>query len=452
MEYEKQVERIVEFIKKGEKPKNLFKIGVELEHIVVRNESFQSVTYYEVDGIESILKKLMAKGYKPKYEGEYLIGLEGADGTITLEPGGQLEISIRPCSSLQEVEEIYLDFLKKIVPILDEQNQLLMAIGYHPKTSIKDIPFNPKKRYRYMAEYFEDKGRYAHNMMKGTASLQVVIDYSNEEDFIKKFRVANFLSPLFHLITDNAPIFEGKLYEKNSVRSQIWENTDKDRSGIVMDSSEGVFGYKDYAKYILNTPPILIIKDGEIIGTREKKAKELIDANHTTNEEIDHILSMVFPDVRVRKYIEIRMGDALPYPLNLGYVALIKGIFYNDIALKYLFEMSREAEEEKVRLAKQSIEEKGFEGRFKCRYVKDFIPVLFDLAKKGLDEEEKKYLKALERLTLAKKNPALIMKKEINRQGIEAIRQFALNDYGRERRDDLNGYNLFSISTEHYKG
>lgn len=449
MEYEKQVERIAEFIKDGEKPENLFKIGVEIEHIIVRNENLHSVTYYEEDGIESILKKLMNKGYKPKYEGEYLIGLEGVEGTITLEPGGQLEISIRPCSSLQEVEEIYLDFLKKVIPILEEQNQLLMAIGYHPRTSIKDIPFNPKKRYRYMAEYFEAKGIYAHNMMKGTASLQVVIDYRDEEDFIKKFRVANFLSPLFHLITDNAPIFEGKIYEKNSIRSQIWENTDKDRSGVIMDSSEGPFGYKNYAKYILDTPPILIIKDGEIIGTKDKKAKDLIDINTATDEEIDHILSMVFPDVRVRRYIEIRMGDALPYPLNLGYVALIKGIFYNDIVLKYLFEMTKGVEEEKVRLAKQSIEEKGFEGRFKCKSVNDFIPILFDLAKKGLDEEEKKYLESLEKLTLAQKNPALMMKEEIRHEGMEVLKQFALNDYGREKTDGLNAYNLFSAPTEY---
>ncbi|SES95343.1 glutamate--cysteine ligase [Natronincola peptidivorans] len=431
MEYEKQVKQIAAFIKSGEKPEESLKIGVELEHIIVKKDSMESVTYYEEEGIESILKKLIKKGYEPKYEGDYVVGLGDQEAAITLEPGGQLEISIKPCSSLQEVETIYLDFLKKIIPILEEQNQLLMAIGYHPKTSIKDIPFNPKKRYGYMAEYFQTKGIYAHNMMKGTASLQVVIDYKNEEDFIKKFRVANFLSPLLHLITDNAPVFEGHLYKKNSIRSTIWENTDKDRSSIVPNSLNKTFGYEDYAKYILDTPPIFIMKDGEAVRTYDKKAEELINAD-TTEKELDHILSMVFPDVRIRTYIEIRMGDALPYPLNMAYVALIKGIFYNDMALNYLYELAKSTEEEKVRCAKKAIEEKGFEGRFKCKAVKDFVPILFDLAKKGLDESEKPYLLPLEKLIINKKNPALVIKSNMASKGMEAFKWCGLNQFGRE--------------------
>lgn len=436
MEYKKQIERIVGFIRDGEKSKKDLKIGVEMEHIIVQEEDLRSVTYYEEKGIEDILKKLLTKGYHPKYEGQYLIGLEGKEETITLEPGGQLEISIRPCVDLKEIEGIYLNFLQKIVPILEEQNQLLLAIGYHPKSSIQDIPFNPKERYRHMADYFATKGSHAHNMMKGTASLQVVIDYLNEEDFIRKFRVANFLSPLLHLITDNAPIFEGKPYEKNSVRSFIWENTDRDRSSMVEGFLSKFFGYKDYAEYILNTPPIIIMKNGDFINTQGKKAKDIIDPSTITDEELDHILSMVFPDVRVRRYIEIRMGDALPYPLNLGYVALLKGIFYHDISLNYLFEMSKSTEEEKLRLSKISIQEKGYQGRFKCKSVGDFIPILFDLAKQGLNDLEKEYLKPLEVLALAKKNPASVMKEELRREGMMALKKSALNRYGREREDD----------------
>ncbi|SDK84738.1 glutamate--cysteine ligase [Natronincola ferrireducens] len=431
MDQDQQANRIIEFIKGGEKPKRDFKIGVELEHIVVRKEDFQSITYYEEKGIESILKNLIPQGYKPNYEGDYVIGLEGKDEVITLEPGGQLEISIRPCSTIKEVEDIYLAFLKKIIPILEKENQLLMAIGYHPKTSIKDIPFNPKGRYKHMADYLITKGKYAHNMMKGTASLQVVIDYENQEDFMKKFRVANFLSPLFHLITDNAPIFEGKVYQDNSVRSTIWENMDKDRSGIVPGALQEDFGYKAYAQYILNTPPIFIIKNGEVITTHNKKTKELIDFYRATDEEIDHILSMVFPDVRARQYIEIRMGDTLPYPLSMAYVALIKGIFYNDVALAYLYEMAKGTEEEKVYRAKENIGKKGFEGSFKCKTAGDFIPILFDLARKGLDQEERKYLEGLEALALKHANPAQVLKARIASVGDEALGWCSLNKYGR---------------------
>ena len=431
MGYERQVEAFVEFIRSGEKIRDDFKIGVEVEHFVVKNSNLESLTYYEEKGIEYILKKLVKMGYEPVYEGDYLVGLNGKDEVITLEPGGQLEISINATPSLHGIDEKYIGFLNKIIPILDENEQLLMPIGYHPKSSINDIPFNPKKRYSHMAEYFKSTGTHGHNMMKGTASLQVVIDYSDEDDFIKKCRVANFLSPLLHLITDNAPIFEGKLYEKNIVRSRIWENTDKDRSSIVAGALGEKFGYREYSQYILNTPPIFIMKGNEIINTGAKKARHVIDIDNILRKEIDHIFSMVFPDVRVRNYIEIRMGDTLPYPLNLAYVALIKGIFYSDTALKHLFEITQSVEEEKIHLAKWSIEEMGFQGKFIGKSVKDIIAVLFDLAEQGLNESEKGYLRPLKELALDQKNPAIIMKEKIKLEGIDAIKENALNHYRR---------------------
>lgn len=433
MNYEKQINRIAEFIKSGEKSSDDFKIGVELEHIVVMEEDLSSVNYYQENGIENILKKLAStnKKYEPQYEGKYMVGLIGPDGAITLEPGGQLEYSIRPCSTLKEIEELYRTFLDDIIPILEEEKQLLMGIGYHPKTSIKDIPFNPKQRYRHMSEHLQSTGIYAHNMMKGTASLQVVLDYGNEDDFIKKFKVGNFLSPLLYLITDNAPIFEGAIYEGNSVRSKIWDNMDKVRCGIVPGVLEKEFGYRNYAEYILDIPPILIIKDGKAIGTHDKKVKDLMDASTATDEEVDHILSMAFPDVRVRRYIELRMGDSLPYPLNMSYVALIKGIFYNDVALNYLYEMSKNFEEDNLHRARNSIMENGFQGQFKCKAVKDMALILFDLAKKGLNEEEKEYLKPLEDLILKGQSAATLSKEHIQKDGIMALTWCALNKYRR---------------------
>lgn len=433
MNHEKKLQRIMEFIKSGEKQKSQLKLGAELEHIIVNKKDFETVNYYQEKGIQDTLKKLAPKGYKPKYEGEYLIGLEGKNDAITLEPGGQLEISIKPCIAMKEIETIYFDFLDKIIPILEANDQLIMAIGYHPKTSIKDIPFNPKERYKYMAEYLGKKGCYAHNMMKGTASLQVVIDYEDEEDFKKKFKVANFLSPLFHLITDNAPIFEGKVYEKNIIRSVIWENTDSNRSSIIPGSIEKDFGYREYAEYILEIPPIFIKKDNEFIYTGDTQAKDLMDTDVMTDEEIDHVLSMVFPDVRVRRYMELRMGDALPYPLSFAYIALVKGIFYNDLALKYLYEMAKVSEDEKVIIAKQSMAEKGFSARFLCKCTYDFIPILFDLARKGLNEEEKSYLAFLEKLIFKLQNPASISKEAIEKQGLEALNWCSLNQYGKEK-------------------
>jgi glutamate--cysteine ligase len=438
MDREKKIERIVQIIQSGEKKKENFKIGVELEHIIVKKHSFHTVSYYEEKGIETILKKLLEKNYTPKYENNYLVGLKGEMVDISLEPAGQLELSIYPYKNIKEIETIYISFLQDIIPILEEQNQLLMAIGYHPKTTINTLPFNPKKRYEFMSDYFKAKGKLAHNMMKGTASLQVGIDYENEEDFIKKFKVANYLSPIFYLITDNAPIFEGNIYEKNSIRSTIWEDTDKDRCGIVPGSIDKYFGYKEYAEYILNTSPIFIEEGKESVLIGNKKAEEIINYLTTTDGELEHILSMVFPDVRVKKYIEIRSADTLPFPYNLSYIALIKGIFYNEIALNYLYQLAKEANEEKIINSKKSIADKGFEGRFGGITTRDFAPVLFDLAKQGLNEEEKACLIPLEKLVLRQKTPAMLSKELVRKLGLEGLLWCTLNHYGRREKDDIH--------------
>ncbi|SCY40273.1 glutamate--cysteine ligase [Alkaliphilus peptidifermentans] len=429
MEYQEKLNAFCGVLRSGEKSKDDFKIGVEVEHIIVDKKTLNSVNFYQENGIESILKKMIVKGYQPKYEGTYVIGLECDSGVITLEPGGQLEFSIISCSSINEIENIYMEFLENIVPILEEHGQLLMAIGYHPKTSIDDIPFNPKKRYEYMSNHFKGRGKYAHNMMKGTASLQVVIDYSNEEDFIRKYKVANFLSPLLALITDNAPVFEGRIYEKNSVRSTIWDNTDSERGGLLHGAMVEDFGYEKYAQYILNIPPIFIVKDGNIIKTDSLKTEEVMDLYTFNTNEIDHIMSMVFPDVRARKYIELRMADSLPYPLSFAYIALIKGLFYHEDALMYLYKLTEATDDKKLAAYRSNLINDGFMGIFRGKKIYEILSLILDLAKKGLKEEEASYLIPLEQLLMQQKNPAMVSKALIKEAGLKTLEWCSLNKW-----------------------
>lgn len=430
MKYEKNLMSIVSLIKNGEKSIKDFKLGVEFEHIIVTKDTMESITYYGEKGVEGILEELLLnKDYKGSYEENYLVGLVAEDREITLEPGGQLEVGLKPCQTVQEVKSIYFKFLNDLVPVLEKRNLLLMGIGYHPKSSIKDIPFNPKKRYEYMSNYLKEKGKYAHNMMKGTAALQVSIDYKNEDDFIRKFRVANFLSPLLYLISDNSPVFEGDIYEDYTLRSLIWENMDKARSGIVPGSLDKEFGYKDYAEYILNVPPILIMKNKEFINTNNKTVEELMEEYIFTKEEIEHIMTMVFPDVRTKNFIEIRMGDSLPYPYNLAYVTLIKGIFYSDIALEYLYNLSQRREDDQVNKVKTCIREKGFDAYFGSKTAYEYIRILFDLAKKSLDEEEREILVPLEKLMVDKKNSSMVSKERLSKEGIDGLKWCSFNQW-----------------------
>ncbi|MBP2642605.1 MAG: Glutamate--cysteine ligase [Firmicutes bacterium] len=424
-----KINRIVEILKSGEKHKLQGKLGVEIEHIVVNKVTWDSVTFYQEDGIETLLKKLSKFGYEPKFEDNYLVGLENEDSVITLEPGGQLEISIRPCSTLKEIETLYFNFLEQVIPIVEEQNQYLMAIGYHPKSKIKDIPFNPKERYHLMSEYFLSKGKYAHHMMKGTAALQVSIDYSDEKDFIKKLRVAYFLSPLLAVISDNAPIFEGEIYPKNSLRSLIWENTDSMRCGIIPGVMDKEFGYEEYAKYILNVEPIFIIKNDQMIAVHHKKTTEILDEYELSVEELAHICTMVFPDVRGKRYLEIRVGDSLPYPYSFSYIALIKGLFYNEAALTELYRLSQGVDSNIQQKNRDAVRQNGLSAMFSATTVSKFLPFLFELAQNGLPEHERHYVQPLEAMILSQNNALMLAKEKLLAMGLEGLTSSSLNHY-----------------------
>jgi glutamate--cysteine ligase len=271
---------------------------------------------------------------------EEILGLSKDDHYITLEPGGQIEISLKPYKDVGEIRLAYAEILNEIKSFLKD-NQEIISLGYHPKTKIESLEILPKLRYHQMFEYFKTSGKFAHNMTKGTASTQVAIDYTSEEDFVKKFRVANFLSPFLYRIFDASPIFEGNLYEKNNLRLSIWDNTDQCRCCIPKNAlSKKNYGFKDYSEFILKTPPIFLKVGEEFIFTGQKKLSEIIEENTYKALDLEYILGMVFPDTRLKNYIELRMPDALPYPLSLAVPALIKGIFYNPENLEKYYEMS----------------------------------------------------------------------------------------------------------------
>lgn len=421
--------RLSEILRSGEKKTSQFKIGVEIEHFVVDKNSWTSINYYQEAGIETILKKLLKFDYTPLYEETHLIGLEREDAVITIEPGGQLEISIKACHSLQEIDAIYWNFLQEVIPILEEQHQFLVMLGYHPKSKISEIPFIPKKRYQLMSAYLQQKGTCAHNMMKGTAALQVTIDYQHEDDFIKKMKVANFLSPFLAMLTDNSPVFEGEIYRQNLLRSWIWQHTDAARCGIIPGILDKPFGYQEYAEYLLNIEPILFVKDNHIINAGSLKNAALLTQYPLTPNELVHLFSMVFPVARARTYIEIRPADSLPYPFNFSYIALIKGLFYHDAALEYLFGLTKTTDAKQLETYAAAIAQHGFSAALGSKTVMEFLAHLFNLASAGLPAEEKAYLRPLETVILSQQNIADIAKERLATIGLTGLRNWTANDW-----------------------
>ncbi|MFW5976466.1 MAG: glutamate--cysteine ligase [Bacillota bacterium] len=398
MKYDNKIDIFVDYFKKSETRESEFKLGIEIEHFIVDSEDYRAISYYENDGIEDILKELTKLSWDPVYEGNYLIGLKKDKMKITLEPGGQIEISMIPKSNIKETKAIYQEFLENIIPILEKKNRKIITMGYQPVSSKEEIPLIPKKRYEYMYNYFKNRGKYSHNMMKSTASIHVNIDYENEIDYIKKYKVASFLSPIIYYMFDNSPFFEGNIYSKKSVRGMIWEQCDVGRRSIIKNVFESNFGYKEYAKYLLSVPSILFLKDNNIEYTNNQILKELIDPDNITQKEIEYLLSMVFPDVRTKNYIEIRMGDALPFPESFGYIIFWKGLMYKRKNLNYIYNQIKDYDEKSIINFKNDILSKGKDSLIFGESLNDYILELFELAESGIKKEEIKYLEIIKKI------------------------------------------------------
>lgn len=428
MDYNKQVKEVVKYFKNSEKKVEDFKIGIEFEHYVIDKNTLKTISYYGKNGVAETLKELEKNGWKGMYEGEYILGLNKGNKIITLEPGSQLELSINAQKNISDIEKEYIEFMEEIIPILNNKNQGLMTTGYHPQTKINDIKLLPKKRYDFMFNYFKTKGSHAHNMMKGTAALQISIDFKDEEDYKKKFRTANGLAPVLYALFDNSFYFEGEIWNKHGLRTYIWNNCDDDRSGIVDNALTDNFSYEKYAEYILDRPPIFIFKNEEVIPTGEKKVKELFNPDDYKRDELEHLLTMFFPDVRTKKYIEIRMMDSIPYPLNFSAVALLKGIFYNEKNLDKAYEYIKDITIEDIKKSKEDIIENGLKGKLKNRTVLETGKWLVELGKEGLNSDEVKYILPLEKMINDNKNPYEIIKEKFKDGKKESLNWCLLNN------------------------
>lgn len=395
MEYNEKVRKIAEYIRRGETKREDFRVGMEVEHILIHDEDKRSVSYYGENGVEETMRELHERGFEEHGEKTHVLSLKRGDAQFTTEPGGQLELSIAPQKTLKDLERVYTDTMREVMTLIEPKKEHIAAMGYHPVTTINEIKLLPKARYDHMYRYFFTCGRYAHHMMKGTASLQVSVDYENEKDWTKKMRLLSILSPLFYILFDNAPIFEGSVYRKNALRQSIWEDTDRARTGLIPEAFDPTFGYEAYAKWLLEIPPIFMEKEGVLVEEqrpfREVFTEEMGDA------EIFHMLSIVFPDIRAKTYLEVRMPDAIPAPYNMSAAALIYGFLLRDSVVDKWSERFAKARFADAQKAKASVHEKGLYGFFMGEPVIEIAKDILNDAADALGEEAH-YLEALEEI------------------------------------------------------
>ena len=401
MSIEKNRIKVIEHLKAGEKSCKDRKLGLEIEHIIVHSETKKSVTYYETNGIADILRKLAASYSDAELDSETNpLTINTEYFTITLEPAAQLEISIAPLFDIAAIEDIYSEFYERLSDICRKFNYEIMNIGYQPSDRVESLPLIPKKRYECMDRYFKLTGDGGIQMMRGTASTQISLDYINEADFVRKMRITYLLTPLIKLITDNVPFFEGEENNRLLRRDDIWHRVDDARCGLVPGLFNDDFGYGKYADFVLNTP--LIFKPGENgssdIYVGEKCANEVY--SDITENEIIHALSMVFPDVRAKNYIEVRGADSMEQDMTFAYLAFIKGLFLNDEFIdnvcKYID--CDQFNEKGIENTTKSLATLGWKGSFYGNDVKEYALIAANAAAKCLPDNEKHYLDPLYKL------------------------------------------------------
>ncbi len=384
------------------------KLGVEVEHFIVTADG-EDVSYHGRDGqpgVADILEYLSQ--YYPERshndKGE-LLGLASEDGSITLEPAAQIEISIAPFAEVASVVAAYERFRDRIDPFLNKHNMKLVHGGYHPTKKAFDLTLIPKRRYAFMDEYFTSIKTVGHRMMRASASTQVSVDFYNEADAVRKMRVANVLAPVLAVIADGTTVFEAEKIKRPIARFDLWRQVDPLRCGVVPGLFDDGFDVGTYVDWILNTRPIFVTRaaanDPEGPALRAdggQVAADLYADAPMIKADIEHVLSMFWPDVRLKRFVEIRPADSLPADVMAGYTALVKGLFYSEESLAAIEEIlgvtgnSWPIEKQDIDDAVESIFKNCFEAACYGWPLDSWVELLFSLANKALDADEAKYL------------------------------------------------------------
>jgi glutamate--cysteine ligase len=402
----KHIAKMVEFYESGIKT-NSQKLGVELEYTLVY-KNFDQVKYYDEFGQKWLMEALKDEYPTPILdEANNLIGVKNDRDSITLEPAGQFELSAGPFKTIDEVEETFSNFENKIDDLVTPRGIEMIPVGYHPKLKAEELTLIPKVRYSLMNQYFLANSPRGIRMMRATGSTQVSIDYSSEEDCLKKLICGYILTPIFALLCDNTPIFEGKCRTRHLMRTKVWEDCDPRRCGIVPGVLDDDFSFEKYATYVLNAKAMFEMDDDNKNGhLTNKTTSECFGDRDINFEDCANASSHLFNDVRLKNFIEIRPADALPLPMMLSYVALIKGIFYGDGNVDELLNYFGKVSEDDFIETKKSLENYGFDGEVYGKSVSAICEKIVSLAQSSLPNEEKDYLATIEKIVSNKQTLA----------------------------------------------
>lgn len=333
----------------GEKPPAGWRIGTEHEKLVFKTDDHRAPSYGEDGGIRDILLQLQEFGWQPVEESGKVIAMSGDDGTVSLEPAGQLELSGAPLEDLHETCAETGRHLEQVKAVGEKCGVGFLGLGMWPDKTRQALPIMPKGRYDIMLRHMPRVGDLGLDMMLRTCTIQVNLDYCSEANMAKKFRVGLALQPLATALFANSPFTEGKPNGFLSYRSHIWSDTDPHRTGMLPFVFEDGFGYERYVDYMLDVPMYFVFRDGKYIDAAGQSFRDFLKGElpalpgelPTESDWTDH-LSTAFPEVRLKSFLEMRGADGGPWNRICALPALWVGLLYDQTALDAAWDLVKD--------------------------------------------------------------------------------------------------------------
>lgn len=341
--------QLVEVIASGEKPRQGWRIGTEHEKFGFRLDDLRPPTFDGERGIEALLTGLTRFGWEPVQEKGRTIALLRNGASVTLEPAGQLELSGAALETIHQTCVETGTHLNEVAQVAGELQLGFLGMGFQPKWARADMPWMPKGRYRIMRDYMPKVGNLGLDMMTRTCTVQVNLDYASEADMVKKFRVSLALQPIATALFADSPFTEGKPNGFLSYRSHIWTDTDADRTGMLDFVFEDGFGYERYVDYLLDVPMYFSYRDGVYHDASGQSFRDFMQGRlpvlpgqlPTLVDWADH-MTTAFPEVRLKKYLEMRGADGGPWSRLCALPAFWVGLLYDDAALDAAWDLVRD--------------------------------------------------------------------------------------------------------------
>jgi glutamate--cysteine ligase len=387
--------QLVEYFSSGSKPKSAWRIGTEHEKFVFDAKTLRPIPYEGANGIGAILNGLTRFGWEKVEENGNTIALTKDGCSVSLEPGGQFELSGAPVESIHQTCAEVGNHLSQVKAIGAELGVGFLGMGFHPTSPRADIPWMPKARYQIMKSYMPKVGNLGLDMMTRTCTVQVNLDFADEADMVKKLRVSLALQPVATALFADSPFIEGKPVGFMSARARVWTDTDPDRTGPLPFAFEPGMGFERYADYLLDVPMYFVYRDGKYIDASGQSFRDFLKGKlpalpgemPTMGDWSDHATT-AFPEVRVKKFLEMRGADGGPWDRLCALPALFVGLLYDQTALDAAWDLVKNWTAEDRAALKAGVPQQALKAKFGKGTVQDLALEVLKIARLGLNNRK----------------------------------------------------------------